>query len=97
MKIPWDTIRFRIVGFVDRRSHNQVIAERRRHDTVIERRWREKVAANPKEQRRLTAERRWTLCAAPGLIREGQTASQVRPSALEQALTAPAMSRRQGE
>lgn len=97
MKITWNTIRFRIVGFIDRRGHDQVIAERRRRDHVIEQQYRQRVAMNPKEQRRLASERRWERCAAPGLIRERQTASQVRPSALEQALTAPAMFRRQGE
>lgn len=74
MKILWDSIRFRLVGFVDRRAIDQVIADRRRYDQTLEQRWRERVAANPKEQRRL-AGRRWERCAAPGLIREGQSAS----------------------
>lgn len=95
MRILWDTIQFRLVGFIDRRSRDLMIAERRRSDRVIEQRWREKVAGNVKEQRRLSAERRWDRCAAPGLIREGQTAAQVRPTALEHALTAPGLLRRQ--
>ena len=95
MKIVWDSIRFHIVGFIDRRGRDQVIAERRRSDQVVEKRWRDLVAANPKEQRRLAAERRWDRCAAPGLIREVQTAGQVRPSALEHSLMAPGVLRRQ--
>lgn len=93
MKIIWDTIRFHLVGFVDRRGRDQVIAERRLHDRVIEQHYRERVARNPKEQRRV-AGKRWERCAAPGLIREGQD-SRTRPSALEHALTAPSMLRRQ--
>ena len=88
MKILWDTIRFNLVGFIDRRGREQVIAERRMYDNNIEKRWRERVAANAKEQRRLSGTRRWERCAAPGLIREGQ-------SALHRSLTTPAMLRRQ--
>lgn len=120
MKILWDSIRFHLVGFVDRRAIDQVIADRRRYDQTLEQRWREKVAANPKEQRRL-AGRRWERCAAPGLIREGQSASMggrgrgpareslgaarspmgltpaCKPTALQRALSDPAMLMRQAD
>lgn len=46
-------IRFRCVGFIDRRGTQL----NTRHDSLIEKRWRAKVALNPKERERLARER----------------------------------------
>lgn len=54
MKVRTDRIRFRCVGFVDRRSQQL----RDDADKLLELEWRRRVAANPKEQARLAREKR---------------------------------------
>lgn len=76
-------LRIRCDGFVDRRGKRELEAARAldqaRADQALEAHYRQRVADNAVEIRRLT----------------GQRASFHRPSALEHALTAPGVLRRQ--